>query len=493
MRFGPSCGRVVVAGACVAVLALGAPTLIVAQPAKQTSAEVRQKAAEENARLEELVAQLNTCKSEVEGLDQQIKDLAQQSIVVQGYLIEDRSQLRKMVKTDYRAGGMPSLWDIALSSDTFDDFVSRIYYANKVTQWQTGCVERLNEDKHDLEERMDAIEAARNERRTALGELESTCAELTESVNALLELASGLEAQERAAEEARLAEIARQAALEQQRAQKERAQAQAEAEMRQLAAVAATDAASLEAEAEEDDARAAAAKLAAQEATTKDADDEADELDATDEDATADDLEDADTESEDTAGDDASADDADAGTEADEASDATATDEEDVDDEPETEPDSEPEAAPDPELDAEPEPEPEPEPVPEPAPEPEPVAEEPAPEPATEDAGDWIYCIASAYTIADNTPPGSTATASGIPLDESVPTVAMPISIDPARFYGSMIQIEYEGMTVIATVTDCGGMGGGSRGLDLTPAVFRAFGAETGDEWGLREVRYRFL
>ena len=69
----------------------------------------------------------------------------------------------------------------------------------------------------------------------------------------------------------------------------------------------------------------------------------------------------------------------------------------------------------------------------------------------------------------------------------------MPISSNPSQFYGSMIQIEYNGMTVIATVTDCGGMGGGSRGLDLTPAVFRAFGAGSCDEWGLREVRYRFL
>ena len=131
--------------------------------------------------------------------------------------------------------------------------------------------------------------------------------------------------------------------------------------------------------------------------------------------------------------------------------------------------------------------------------EPSPVEQAPAeeetaePAPAQDEGGDWIECIASAYTIADNTPPGSTATASGIPLDESVPTVAMPVSVNPSRFYGSSIQIEYEGMTVIAMVTDCGGLGGGSRGLDITPAVFRAFGVESGDEWGLRPVRYRFI
>ena len=132
--------------------------------------------------------------------------------------------------------------------------------------------------------------------------------------------------------------------------------------------------------------------------------------------------------------------------------------------------------------------------APEPNPEPEPEPEaRPAEEPASNEGGDWIECLASAYTIADNTPPGSTSTASGIPLDESVPTVALPVSMNPARFYGSKIQIAYGDMTVVATITDCGGLAGGARGLDLTPAVFRAFGFSTADAWGVRSVRYRFL
>ena len=104
-----------------------------------------------------------------------------------------------------------------------------------------------------------------------------------------------------------------------------------------------------------------------------------------------------------------------------------------------------------------------------------------------------LFSVFGGSAFADNDPPGSTATASGIPLDESVPTVAMPMSMNPSRFYGAKIEISYNGMSVVATVTDCGYMGGGSRGLDLTPAVFHAFGVSSGDEWGLREVSYRFL
>ena len=475
-------GLRVATGACAVVLAAGVMGPVT--PARaQTSAEVRAQAAAENERLEELVAQLDAGRAEVDGLEAQIKDLAQQSIEVQGVLIEDRAQLSTMVETDYRWGGMPSLWDIALSSETLDDFVSRLYYANKVTQWQAGCVEQLNQDKSDLEDRMEQIEVARNDRREALAGLESTCADLSASVDSLLQMAEGLEAEERAAEQARLAEIARQAALEEQRVAQQRAQVKAESSVRALAERAETDAESLEANAEEDEARAAEAKAEANEGLS--ADDYAGDVDA-----------------------DGDVADDETGSEVDESSSDEATDEDAADtqedpeadeDMPEGQPDTTESDAVEPEV-AESEPEPVPEPevaepeVYEPEPEPEPAPEpELEPEPEADFAGDWISCIASAYSIADNTPPGSTATASGIPLDESVPTVAMPISSDPSRFYGSMIQIEYEGMTVIATVTDCGGLSGGSRGLDLTPAVFRAFGASTCDEWGLRSVRYRFL
>ena len=454
------------------------------QASGRSSSEVRQEAAAQNARLDELVAQLEAGKEEVDGLEQQIRELAEQSIVVQGTLIEDRSQLSTMVQTDYRWGGMPSLWSIALSSQTFDDFISRVYYANKVTQWQTQCVEQLRADKQELDDRMNQIEIARNERREALKGLEQTCDELSESVASLLELAEGLEAEERAAEQARLAQIARQAAIQQERAAAEREQAEAEAQVRSLANQAATDAESLEERAEQDDELAAQAKAEAQKAS-EDVDEELDseEPDGEDEGDADDESEAGDgsgEESDDAAGDDEAA-------AADEVEDdeAAAADEVEDDEAAEVADDAE-QAEPEPVADEEPEPEPEPEPAPE--------AESEVVEETTSDyAGDWITCIASAYSIADNTPPGSTATASGIPLDESVPTVAMPISSNPSRFYGSMIQIEYNGMTVIATVTDCGGMGGGSRGLDLTPAVFRALGASSCDEWGLREVRYRFL
>ena len=371
----------------------------------QNSQQVREQAAKENERLEELLAQIESQREEVSRLEQRIDELANESIHLQGVLIADRDDLASVVGTTYRWGGIPNVVEMALVSDSLDQFISSLYYARKVTEWQASSVRRTLDDKRELEDQMNQIEKARSERTEVLGAMEENRASLSASVNALLARAATLEEEERKAEEARLAEIARQAELDKKRADEEKARAEATEQARREAE-AIQRAQSEEARKREEDAR--------------------------------------------------------------------------------KEEEQRQENAPAPA----PAPEPAPEPTPEPAPDP---APQPAEEPVSDEGGDWIECLASAYTIEDNTPPGSTATASGIQLDESVPTVALPVSMNPARFYGSKIQIAYGDMTVVATITDCGGLSGGARGLDLTPAVFRAFGFSTADVWGVRSVRYRFL
>lgn len=107
----------------------------------------------------------------------------------------------------------------------------------------------------------------------------------------------------------------------------------------------------------------------------------------------------------------------------------------------------------------------------------------------------WKSGVASAYggSSDPNTPnPGKTAT--GAVCNDSSMGVAVPMSLPNFRsYYGRTVEIKYNGMTVYATVNDCGSMGGGSRALDLQPGVFKAFGYSNCYEWGLRTVSYRFL
>ena len=96
----------------------------------------------------------------------------------------------------------------------------------------------------------------------------------------------------------------------------------------------------------------------------------------------------------------------------------------------------------------------------------------------------WDSAVASAYSPECN---GGTVTSSGIPLDWETPTVAstwIPL--------GSYIEIAYDGMTVVAQVTDRGPYIAG-RELDLAPGVIYAFGFGSTDDWGVRTVSYRLL
>lgn len=394
------------AAALLAASLAFAPSVVLLTPAiAEQSDEVRAQAASESERLDALVQEMERQRAEVDDLDSQIDQMAEQSVSLQDELIASRQSLSRMINDSYKNGGIPTLPEILLASKSLEDFVANLHYAQKVSEWQADCIYRLSASKQDLASNMALIEQSVTERNQALEDLDASRQNIEQTIDTLLARAQTLEEEERLAEEARLSEIARQAELEEQRRAEERAKEEA----------AQQEAARLEAERQEEarqQQEAEEAERQRQEAAAQEAEQEAERQRQ----------------------------------EAEQAAD---------------------------------------QPAPEPDPEPEPVD--------TSSAGDWVTCIASAYTIADNDPPGSTATASGIPLDESVPTVAMPMSINPARFYGSKIQIEYEGMSVVATITDCGYLSGGARGLDITPAIFRTFGFSTADDWGLRQVRYRFL
>lgn len=116
-------------------------------------------------------------------------------------------------------------------------------------------------------------------------------------------------------------------------------------------------------------------------------------------------------------------------------------------------------------------------------------------DPPASGAGGWRTGTASAYggSSDKNTPnPGTTAT--GAICNDNSMGVAIPMSWKNYRSYlGRQVEIRYGGKKVVATVNDCGGMGHGSRSLDLQPGVFKAFGFKTCKDWGLRTVEFRFL
>ena len=107
----------------------------------------------------------------------------------------------------------------------------------------------------------------------------------------------------------------------------------------------------------------------------------------------------------------------------------------------------------------------------------------------------WQTGVASAYGgSSDPYTPNPGRTATGAVCDDNSMGVAIPMAWSNYwQYYGHAVEISYGGRSVIATINDCGYMGGGSRSLDLQPGVFKALGFSTCQAWGVRTVSYRIL
>ena len=103
-------------------------------------------------------------------------------------------------------------------------------------------------------------------------------------------------------------------------------------------------------------------------------------------------------------------------------------------------------------------------------------------------ADGWSTGSASAYSIVDNDDGegnfNTTATASGRKLDDGGITVAVP---------GQAVAVMCGDKVVVATVTDTGGFAPYGRDLDLAPGTWKALGARSVGDWGVRTVYYKFL
>lgn len=127
---------------------------------------------------------------------------------------------------------------------------------------------------------------------------------------------------------------------------------------------------------------------------------------------------------------------------------------------------------------------------------PDPPQTTPIPDPDLSDSDKgWSSGVASAYGgSTDPYTPNPGITATGAVCNDSSMGVAVPMSWPRYwQYYGRTVEIAYNGITVLATINDCGYMGGGSRSLDLQPGVWKAFGFTSCTDWGLRTVSYRIL
>ena len=182
--------------------------------------------AEAEAALEETTSNLDSINSQITVLQGQISD-------TQADLAVAKQELSEHISNSYKTGGDATLLELVLSSQNFEDLVSRVYYANKVSAAKRQSIETVTELETTLSNEETELEGQQAEQKQLL----ETQSEKAQTANAAYaeqsSYVNGLstELQEAVkAEQERIEEEKRKAAEEAQKKAEEEAAAKAQAE-----------------------------------------------------------------------------------------------------------------------------------------------------------------------------------------------------------------------------------------------------------------------
>ena len=162
------------AGATLLALSLGAvaPVPVYAD----TASDLQAKLDAANARLDDLYDQAGSVSEQLNGTrvklaetqaqidesNQKITDTQADIEAKTAELAQRRSNLGRTVALDYKAGGLDFL-SIILNANSFDDFISRVYYADKVSQQQADTIQQTKDLQTSLENQKVSLEATKTQ------------------------------------------------------------------------------------------------------------------------------------------------------------------------------------------------------------------------------------------------------------------------------------------------------------------------------------------
>ena len=128
--------------------------------------------------LEEAQYALAECQGNLDATNQQIADTEATIAQRQQELSDAQDVLASRVRANYTAGST-ELIDVLFNSTDFDDFVSRVYYAGKVTDADAAAIQTVKDIKAELE----SEEAALQEQRAAQEQLVAEQQQLTDDLS----------------------------------------------------------------------------------------------------------------------------------------------------------------------------------------------------------------------------------------------------------------------------------------------------------------------
>ncbi len=181
--------------------------------AEQQLEEVQKQIDQISKDYEALAKEQTTTLQEIEDVQGKIAEVEEQIETRQAELREKQDALAERVAATYKAGG-DNFLGLILSSSSFEELTSNIYYANKVTESNVALIDdvravkrALEDDRLELKEQEAALEALKDEQQARMDEMqakqeeaEETVANLSQEVRDLMdkrdaELAASIEAE----------------------------------------------------------------------------------------------------------------------------------------------------------------------------------------------------------------------------------------------------------------------------------------------------------
>lgn len=225
--------RGVLAGSLAVVLGLSgacfAPTLSYAATSDEISGQLetaQQELDELTYQLEVAQAKVYETEAQLSDTQDQISELEDQVAETLQELDEAREALSDHVSGFYKSGGVLSLTDLVLSSGSFEELTSNLYYASKVVDAENEQIQdvkqlqsELEEQQAELSEQEDQLQSLLEQQQADAAGLESAQSEAQSYVNGLSSELQEALAAERAAEAERQRQEAEAAAQEQENAQ----------------------------------------------------------------------------------------------------------------------------------------------------------------------------------------------------------------------------------------------------------------------------------
>jgi cell wall-associated NlpC family hydrolase len=140
--------------------------------------ELNQQLMDKGEELNESQYQLDQIEQQIADTEAQISDLQTQIEEKQAELDEARSDLAERISDDYKAGPIQFL-SIILNSQTFDEFVSHVYYADKVNEAEADAIKRVTSLKSELEDQQSQLE----DQQAQLEEQETSQQEIVDKIS----------------------------------------------------------------------------------------------------------------------------------------------------------------------------------------------------------------------------------------------------------------------------------------------------------------------